>query len=171
MDYPSDLTGYQKALNGASVYLSPEVLSLLERKEKSPQIDFVKHDVFSLGILILECMTLKPGTAFYSKLKREVDEDMVKNNLEGALLQYSNLLVRTVAKLFRKNPHHRIDFKDLMAIWEPYEDSILNFRSFDFDLDEARDRVDHRHVDSYLAAAHSKRQTVGNQEAIYVNEQ
>ncbi len=45
---------------------------------------------------MLECMSLKTGFNFYNFTKMSIDEDMIRNNLEGALQMYFLLFLSIV---------------------------------------------------------------------------
>lgn len=61
------MTGYLKALKkNENVYLSPEGLQNLGAKILEPTFDYSLNDVFSVGITMLECMSLRPGYSFYN---------------------------------------------------------------------------------------------------------
>lgn len=47
-------------------YLSPELMKALRSEEVSPEYDAIKADVYSLGVTLLEAISLQPPiNAFY----------------------------------------------------------------------------------------------------------
>ncbi len=113
-------------------YLSPEVYIKIANKDKFDKIHVAKHDVFCLGLLLLELGTDKTihntynsdGTFNKSKFDMLVNE--FRNNMASTK---NKLLVAAVTDLLLQfDPNSRLDFIGLQKRLPPFEEIEKYFK-------------------------------------------
>ncbi|CAD8120223.1 unnamed protein product [Paramecium sonneborni] len=121
------MNGYQKALLlNDFQYLSPELLKEVRAKNSSPNVDFIKGDVFALGLVLLELASLSSCEQYYDWVSKEVHIDkIIKAN--DLLLQrgYSTLFTNLIYQMISEVAI-RPRFTDLNEVLSHFENEINN---------------------------------------------
>ncbi|CAD8112351.1 unnamed protein product [Paramecium sonneborni] len=121
------MNGYQKALLlNDFQYLAPELLKEVKAKKSSPNIDFIKGDVFALGLTLLELASLNSCEQYYDWISKEVHTDkIIKAN--DLLLQkgYSTLFTNLIYQMI-SDVDIRPRFSDLKEVLSHFENQINN---------------------------------------------
>ena len=120
-------------------YLSPELLNQFQCGNSIPDgVNRFKSDVYSLGLTLLECMTLKSSMDIYNYKECEIRWDLQNHRVEESKNYYSKMLCNVVDGMLSKIPENRADFIQLQAILKPHRISILNLQPFEISLVEAK---------------------------------
>lgn len=99
-------------LSGASKgYLSPELMAAYARRDPNPAYDVYRADVYSLGMTLLHCVSLRdPETSYYGWATSTVSQGTIKQALIEARKKYSEELVNLISIMLEANPASRPDF-------------------------------------------------------------
>ena len=102
-------------LSGASKgYLSPELMSAYARRDANPAYDVYRADVYSLGMTLLYCASLRdPETLYYNWATSTVSQANIKNSLNEVRNRYSEELVNLISIMLEATPASRPDFLSL----------------------------------------------------------
>ena len=73
-------------------FLSPNLLSSLFHHELNPKHNVYKSDVFSLGMLLLQCVTLESPMSCYDLSFCKIRENILNKKLNIIQMKYSNEL-------------------------------------------------------------------------------
>ena len=103
---------YILTLSGAARgYLSPELISAYSRREANPAYDVYRADVYSLGMTLLQCASLKePEKFFYEWSVPSIAHKAIRKALDDLRSQYSPQFVDLIATMLDENEHTRPDF-------------------------------------------------------------
>jgi serine/threonine protein kinase len=107
-NYIMTLAGDTKA------YLSPELISAYAKREPNPAYDVYRADVYSLGMTLLHCASLKePELYFYNWPACSINQNNIKHTLNEARSRYSDRLIDLISVMLEVNPSTRPDFLTL----------------------------------------------------------
>ena len=120
------MTGYMKMLsdNTFKTYLSPAELKSLKRKQRLPNHDSCKSDIYSLGMLMLYAATLKDPIFCYDFRNYRMDEGNIQANLAKVAKQYSEKLANFLQILLKENPKVRPEAVDLVSPMKPQQSTV-----------------------------------------------
>ncbi|CAD8111964.1 unnamed protein product [Paramecium primaurelia] len=125
------MNGYQKALLlNDFQYLSPELLKELRAKNSQPNVDFIKGDVFALGLTLLELANLSSCEQYYDWISKEVHIHKIiqANDLliqKGYSTLFTNLIYQMISEV-----EIRPRFSDLKEVLSHFENEINNNLDF-----------------------------------------
>lgn len=109
-------------------FLSPELLNFLNEKKIKPEYNVYKADVFSIGILVLECLTLNNGENYFDFLENIVLFEKIEQDLFLVKNQYGENIVNLI-RMMLQSENERPDFKQLKGIFQDYRNLGTNFVS------------------------------------------
>lgn len=121
----------------SAVYPSPEELQCLSQNR------LVKYapecaDMFSLGVLVLECLHLRQMGDLYEEDYRRISPQALLQLLDATPRCYSDKLRHTVAAMLRFRPQDRITFQDVERL---VEGSTFNHNGHSQKSEPRRDSV------------------------------
>lgn len=92
---------YQRFLLGIEQpwYFSPEQLACLSHRERFPQYDVSKSEVFVLGLIALEAATLTAPSSLYNFEEFSISVPLLREQLEQVEVRYSEALAKTLAQM------------------------------------------------------------------------
>jgi len=126
-----DLTGlsrYKKMFFGSKdmLYVSPEQLTALSEKLESREFDDEKENVFSLGMILLEGVTLNDIRGLYDFEEFRVKYEIIENILIDANLSDSfKFLLR---KMLDPDPDNRPVYEELLGELVEFKDNFLGIK-------------------------------------------
>ncbi|KAM3147119.1 hypothetical protein pb186bvf_000835 [Paramecium bursaria] len=127
---PQDQNGFQRAYyNSEKAYLAPELLVFLNQHlQIMPQLQ-QKQDVFSLGIMLLECATLCQGRDFYNN--NQIDYNLINAMIDQMrVMGYSATLFRMIREMLKERVDERPSFYEIQEVLQPFEQLILSKQPF-----------------------------------------
>lgn len=106
---------YIMTLSGGSKgYLSPELMAAYAIKDPNPAYDVYRADVYSLGMTLLHCVSLRdPEASYYNWGTSTVNQENIKHALNEARKRYSEELVNLISIMLEASPSSRPDFLSL----------------------------------------------------------
>jgi serine/threonine protein kinase len=106
---------YILTLSGAAKgYLSPELIAAYSRREPNPAYDVYRADVYSLGMTLLQCASLRePEKYYYEWSVPSVAHKSIRKALDDLRSQYSPQLVDLISTMLEENEQIRPDFLSL----------------------------------------------------------
>ena len=123
--FESNSFGFVSLEGKSDLYLSPEVYKCAFRRQPLPQdLNYLKADVFSAGLVILEAGNLQRVRSIYGKRKSErILSDVLKRRLQRFKNRYpdNNLLFSTVTKMLEIDPKDRPSFKEIRKKLPDYQ--------------------------------------------------
>jgi len=93
-----------------SIFLSPVAFDAIKKKKDEPVEDKYKADVFSLGMLILECATLKPSSLIYDYNNFSINLTLLSNRLLEVKERYPKAFYNLLRDMLRLEEDQRPDF-------------------------------------------------------------
>ena len=105
-----------KVLKGKGVLLSPCILECL--KESSTQLanyDPFKADIYAIGIILLECCSLKKAESFYDYEEVKVKSQEIAMTIYECRRKYSHNLMNLVEKMLEEEDENRPTAAQLMG--------------------------------------------------------
>lgn len=114
MNTPHDNESNYSSILTTGVYLSPELMNLLKSPNSFQKVNAFKSDVFTLGMILLEMLSLKTMDSVFDYEKYEIRERNLKELIEnytkkGILKEISQFIQLCLTFDFEKRP----DFIDL----------------------------------------------------------
>ncbi|KAL4445561.1 hypothetical protein ABPG74_004635 [Tetrahymena malaccensis] len=106
-------------------FLAPECMEKFKQRDILSQINYIKNDIFGLGMSILEMATLQSSSALYDWDKYEIKFQILEERLEEARKRYGDYLHQFVKKLLQKDPFQRSTFSQLFTELLPYQQQII----------------------------------------------
>jgi hypothetical protein len=110
-------------------YLSPEQLRLLQTMNYHPKKQ--RHDLsdcFSLGMLMLEIVTLRSSLDLY--LWEDLSIDFPAAEARLSCVPYSPFLKRMLGAMLVEDLTRRPSYGEILSVLEPYRGSILTLQPF-----------------------------------------
>ena len=88
------LSAYFRLYSGQTdrCYLAPELLMKLKKREIRPKVNSYKADVFSMGMVLLQCATLKGVQSCYYIKQGKLNNDIIQRALSSIGHRYSHQL-------------------------------------------------------------------------------
>ena len=109
-----EVSAFQLVKQGdRSIFLTPIGLEAIKKKQSEPIEDKYKADVFSLGLTILECATLKPSAHVYDWNNYTVNLNMLSARLLEVKDRYSTMFYELLREMLRVQESQRPDFLGL----------------------------------------------------------
>jgi len=144
--YP-EISPFNLAKDGdQTVNLTPAAIEALKKKKSEPREDKYKVDVFCLGLVLLECATLKSSNQIYDWNNFTMNLTLLSNRLLEIKDKYSMGFYNTIKSMLRIEEDDRYDFKTLKNILneEGKKSQVTSFYSFvtEEDSEQATGRVD-----------------------------
>jgi len=90
----------------------------LELNNWKPNHDPFKSDVFCLGLTILSAVSLEPCNRIFNYHKFLIYDDIIRDLMDNARMQYSSLLIRFLQDMLILNEEKRPDFLILRKNFE-----------------------------------------------------
>ncbi|EAS07777.2 protein kinase (macronuclear) [Tetrahymena thermophila SB210] len=106
-------------------FLSPECMEKFKQRDILCQINYIKNDIFGLGMSILEMATLQGSSSLYDWDKYEIKFEILEDRLEEARKRYGDYLYQFAQKLLQKDPYQRSTFSQLFTELLPYQQQII----------------------------------------------
>ena len=91
--------------------LSPEQINSIINDEYEISFDIYKSDLFVIGMILLEMMTLRYTERYYNGHSRTINIARVKQELQGLSGEYSPNLTSLVKRVLEENPSIRPDLE------------------------------------------------------------
>jgi len=111
--YP-EISPFNLAKDGdQTVLLTPAALEALKKKKSEPREDKYKVDVFCLGLVLLECATLKSSSQIYDWNNFTMNLTLLSNRLLEIKDRYSIEFYNTIKTMLRIEEEERLDFINL----------------------------------------------------------
>ena len=109
---------YRLANEGYKSAFSPELLDQFQNRVQNPNYDFVKNDVFGVGICVLSMMSKESFTYFYDFKNNEVLFDKVRIKLAESVKMrgFSERLFYFVDLCLKKNLYERANLETLRKL-------------------------------------------------------
>lgn len=104
-----------RVLKGKGVLLSPVVLECL--REKSTQLanyDPFKADIYAIGMILLECCSLRKAESFYDYDEVKVRSQDIGQTIYDCRRKYSHNLMNIVEKMLEEDDDDRPTAAQLM---------------------------------------------------------
>ncbi|KAL4491229.1 hypothetical protein ABPG72_021615 [Tetrahymena utriculariae] len=106
-------------------FLAPECMEKFKQRDILSLINYIKNDIFGLGISILEMATLQGSSALYDWDKYEIKFQILEDRLEETKKRYGDYLHQFTKKLLQKDPFQRSTFTQLFTELLPYQQQII----------------------------------------------
>lgn len=105
---------YSKMVLGLTkIPLPPELMNEYRNFNKNPEYDQEKAEVWFIGVLILNCMSLTHYNKFYNLEEGTVDSKLLENTLYKIGGVYSPLLRDLVEHCLEEQPKKRCSFETI----------------------------------------------------------
>ncbi|CAD8050470.1 unnamed protein product [Paramecium sonneborni] len=112
------MSGYTLVLNKQGLaLLSPELIEQLKLKNINPVHDPSKSDIFSLGMTMLEFMTLKSSFDCYSFNSNppQLNDQLIEERLQESIMNgYSDDLIKLTKNMLQRNMNYRVGIRDIL---------------------------------------------------------
>ncbi|CAD8049296.1 unnamed protein product [Paramecium sonneborni] len=112
------LSGYSLVFNKqGQALLSPELIEQLRLKNINPVHDPSKSDIFSLGMTLLEFMTLKSSFDCYSFNTNppQLNDQLIEERLQESIMNgYSDDLIKLTKNMLQRDMHYRVGIRDVL---------------------------------------------------------
>lgn len=105
-------------------YLSPALLTALIKGDQKPTHDFWKSDIYSLGMTMLEVMTLNSCLMCYDWNNFKVQHPMIDSLISDARSRYSQFLCGLIKDMLLEDEPLRPCFEDIHSLLLPYQEQI-----------------------------------------------
>jgi len=107
-------SSFTRALKGNhSICLPPELLDCLRRSEHYPKYDKVKAESWSIGMVLLSCISLKSEEFFYNSKALKLHGNKIKEAVGIYSRSYSELLIGLIETCLDPNPVDRGSINDI----------------------------------------------------------
>lgn len=117
IDKQNKHTAYYKALVDRSsveeLILAPQQLYFINRLQYQPQIDIYKSEVFAIGMVVLELMTLDKTKFYYTEDKTGLKMGRISFDLGSFSSQYGTNFLEILKGCLMENPRDRLPLQEV----------------------------------------------------------
>jgi len=104
-------SAYEKVKNGdPDIYLTPEAFESVGRRQPEPFQNKYKADMFSLGMTLLECATLKKSSQIYDWNNFTVNSHLLSGRMVEMRQRYTQVFCNLIQEMLQLDENKRMDF-------------------------------------------------------------